>query len=555
MSLSLIGDGPPLRADIAAELSRLLSSLEAAATHMLGFQANQDLDYSALADFLRFNANNIGDPYVDSNYGVSSREMERAVLDYMARLLHAEGQPWWGYVTSGGTEANLYGVYIGRNRLETMTAGRAVTPQPIAYYSEDSHYSIGKAMDILRVPSTRVASDEQGRIRVPALVEAVLRAGVEMHPPLIVANVGTTFTGAYDDVEAIIEALDAANIMEYHLHVDGALGGFVLPFLEQSAKPDRRVPRFDFRLPISSIAVSGHKVIGAPFPCGVFLTRKENLAYGNSRLIEYVGSIDTTLAGSRSGLAPIVLWYAIATHGTAGFTEQCERMLDTAEYAESRLSKGGWRPRRADLSLSIVFDRPPDWVVRKWSLSTQGEECHIYAMAHMTRERIDALLEDLDVVRRVLDLTGVADDTKVLDVPQALRNIDLLAGLEPEDLWRVGRVATERRLSAGTYLCRQGEPGDEMYIVVEGEVDVIEDGAASDRERVTFVAKHGMAVGEIAVLTDMPRIASLRCRTDVHLLVINGRDFRTLMHELPAISTRIVETLVRRLVATGAGPR
>ena len=154
-----------------------------------------------------------------------------------------------------------------------------------------------------------------------------------------------------------------------------------------------------------------------------------------------------------------------------------------------------------------------------------------------------------------MDLTGVADDTKVLDVPQALRNIDLLAGLEPEDLWRVGRVATERRLSAGTYLCRQGEPGDEMYIVVEGEVDVVEDGAASESERVTFVAKRGMAVGEIAVLTDMPRIASLRCRTDVHLLVINGRDFRTLMHELPAISTRIVETLVRRLVATGAGPR
>ncbi len=210
-----------------------------------------------------------------------------------------------------------------------------------------------------------------------------------------------------------------------------------------------------------------HKVIGAPFPCGVFLTRQENLAFGNSRLVEYIGSIDTTLAGSRSGLAPIVLWYAIATQGTSGFMALCERMLDRAAYAQARLDAAGWRPRRADLSLSVVFDRPPDWVVRKWSLSTQGEYCHLYAMAHMTRERVDGLIED--------------------------------PGFD------------------------QGDQGDEMYIVVS----------------------------EISVLTDLARISSLHCRTDAHLLVINGRDFRTLMHELPVIATRIVETLVNRLVATG----
>jgi histidine decarboxylase len=549
VSLSLAGDGPHPHADVTSELGRLLSSFEETSAHLLGFQANQDVDYSALAGFLRFSPNNIGDPYVDSNYGVGSREMERAVLDYFARLLHADDQAWWGYVTSGGTEANLYGIYLGRNRLEAVAAGGGA--QPIAYYSEDSHYSIGKAMDILRVPSTRVASDEQGRIRVDRLLDAVLRADPDTHPPLIVANIGTTFTGAYDDVEAIVEALDAAGVRHYHLHVDGALGGFVLPFLERSGRQGGRVPRFDFGLPISSVAVSGHKVIGAPFPCGVFLTRQENLAYGNSRLVEYVGSIDTTLAGSRSGLAPIVLWYAIATHGTSGFSDLCQRMLETAEYAQQRLDDAGWRPRRADLSLSVIFDRPPDWVVRKWSLSTQGEQAHVYAMAHMTRERIDGLLDDLDTVRRVLDLTTLSDDVKVLDVPQALREIDLLAGLDPEDLWRVGRVARERRVAAGEYLCRQGDEGDEMFIVVDGEIEVIDDANGS----VTFVATRGMAVGEIAVLTDLPRVASLRCRTEVHLLVIEGRDFRTLMHELPVISTRIVETLVRRLVTAGIGTR
>ena len=51
------------------------------------------------------------------------------------------------------------------------------------------------------------------------------------------------------------------------------------------------------------------------------------------------------------------------------------------------------------------------------------------------------------------------------------------------------------------------------------------------------------------------RYAWFGYRDEPASLVINGRDFRTLMHELPAISTRIVETLVRRLVATGAGPR
>jgi CRP-like cAMP-binding protein len=143
-------------------------------------------------------------------------------------------------------------------------------------------------------------------------------------------------------------------------------------------------------------------------------------------------------------------------------------------------------------------------------------------------------------------MTRLAGDEKVLDAPQLLRNVDLLAGLETEDLWRVGRATTARAVPAGSYLCRQGERGDELYVIVAGEVEVVDE--SGDEPRVTFVATPGMVVGEIAVLADIPRIASLRCRTDTELLVLAGADFRTLMHELPSVSTRIIETLVRRLV-------
>ena len=320
--LSLLGTPEPLPDAVVREhLETLREFLDEKSRKLLGYQLNQDIDYSALGPFLGFNSNNLGDPYIDGNYGVHSRTFERAVLEFVARLFHVDDRKYWGYVTSGGTEGTIYGIYVGRNYLESVGRGRAdgPPPQPKAFFSKDTHYSINKTMDMLRLPSETIPSDPLGRVRVDALIEAIVRNDPVAHPPLIIANLGSTFTGAYDDVEEIVRRLSERGIEHYYLHVDAALGGFFLPFAEQLTGLGAKVPIFDFRLPIHSIAFSGHKIIGTPIICGVFMTLFDYLAYGNARQVEYIGSVDTTLAGSRSGLAPIALWYAIARMGTSGF--------------------------------------------------------------------------------------------------------------------------------------------------------------------------------------------------------------------------------------------
>ena len=76
------------------------------------------------------------------------------------------------------------------------------------------------------------------------------------------------------------------------------------------------------------------------------------LAYGNARQVEYIGSVDTTLAGSRSGLAPIALWYAIAHMGTSGFVTLARHMLDMADYARCP-SWARWASTRGGTSLGL----------------------------------------------------------------------------------------------------------------------------------------------------------------------------------------------------------
>jgi len=380
-------------------LNSLLNDLQLRSSSCIGYQVSQGFDYSALFEFFNLNINNVGDPYIDSNYGVNSRKMERSVLEFFAELFRARHRNYWGYVTSGGTEANMYGLYVGRSLLAKQWGG-----EPIAYFSEDTHYSIRKALRMLQIDYRVIPSTAKGAMRVPKLIETLLDSHFEAHPPLIIPTVGTSFKGAYDDVEEIVAQLRQHRIDRFYIHVDAALGGLFLPFLEAregEAPPIAdRLPLFDFRLPIGSIAVSGHKAIGTPFPCAVFMTLREHLA-NEGETIDYIGSRDSTLSGSRNGLAPILLWYAIAYRGFQGFRQQSLKMLEMADFATQRLRQAGYNAWKNDLGLAIVFDRPPEWIVRKWSLSTVGNFAHIFAMGHLTETLLDRFIADLETAKRV----------------------------------------------------------------------------------------------------------------------------------------------------------
>ncbi len=181
---------------------------------------------------------------------------------------------------------------------------------------------------------------------------------------------------------------------------------------------------------------SGHKLIGSPLPCGVALTKRDYVARV-ARSVEYVGVLDTTLAGSRNALTPLMLWYAFEYYGLDGFRKIVAEMMAVAEYAIARFNDNGipaWRNRN---SVTVVFPRPPREVLVKWQIVLYGDIAHIITMPHVTMDTestgdtgiVIITTDDNDRALRVLTSGGfkaVIDDALVIrlrDEPGALAKV------------------------------------------------------------------------------------------------------------------------------------
>ena len=155
---------------------------------------------------------------------------------------------------------------------------------------------------------------------------------------------------------------------------------------------------------------SGHKWIGAPIPCGVYLMRNKYRIMPPDDTPIYVGSPDTTFAGSRNALSCAVLWTYISSHSYEEQVQKVIRCLDLANYAYMKLKKlekdiqnDLWVTHSVECSLSVYFRQPNKHIVYKYSLSDEvllvkGEKrkhSHMYFMEHVTYARIDELIEDL----------------------------------------------------------------------------------------------------------------------------------------------------------------
>ena len=360
--------------DTQDRLDSLLKDFETLTGEQVGYPCNHLYDYSALWPFLRYSANNVGDPFHDSNFRANSHEIEREVVHLFADLMRLERDRAWGYVTSGGTEGNMYGLYMGRE----------LFPDGVVYFSQDTHYSVVKILSVLKARNIMIRSQENGEIDYDDLYETIRINRAE--PVIIMANIGTTMKGAVDDVGKVRAILDDLAVTSSYIHADAALSGMILPFVDDPQP-------YGFDAGFDSVAISGHKMIGSPLPCGIALTKREYVAR-IARAIEYVGVLDTTLTGSRSAFTPLVMWYAFERHGLDGFRRIVAGCLETAEYAVRRFNDSGipaWRNRN---SVTVVFPRPSDEVVRRWQLAPYGDIAHLITMPQITRDKIDAVVDD-----------------------------------------------------------------------------------------------------------------------------------------------------------------
>ncbi len=363
-----------MRTDTQERLDALLREFEGLGSRNVGYPCNQDFDYSALLPFMAYCANNVGDPFHDSNFQSNTHEMEREVIDIFADLMRLPREDAWGYVTSGGTEGNMYGLYMGREAF----------PGGIVYFSQDTHYSVVKILRLLKMRNIMIKSQDNGEIDYDDLYETV-RINRDA-PVIFIANIGTTMKGAVDDVDRMRGIVEDLAITSYYIHADAALSGMILPFVDEPQP-------YGFDAGFDSVAVSGHKMIGSPMPCGVALTRREYVGRV-SRSIEYVGVLDTTLTGSRNAITPLMMWYALRQRGLDGIGDMVRECVDVAKYAVSRFNDSGIPAWRNKNSVTVVFPRPSDEVVRKWQLAPYEDIAHLITMPHVTREKVDMVVDD-----------------------------------------------------------------------------------------------------------------------------------------------------------------
>lgn len=122
-----------------------------------------------------------------------------------------------------------------------------------------------------------------------------------------------------------------------------------------------------------------------------------------------------------------------------------------------------------------------------------------------------------------------------------LRAIPLFAAMRPEDLRSLERLADTIDVPAGKTLMRQGDHGNEMFVIASGEVAVERDG-----NHVVSLGP-GEAVGEVALLSEGPRSATVTTTEPTTVFAIGHREFHTLMEDSAALRDCILENLAKRI--------
>jgi CRP/FNR family transcriptional regulator, cyclic AMP receptor protein len=122
-----------------------------------------------------------------------------------------------------------------------------------------------------------------------------------------------------------------------------------------------------------------------------------------------------------------------------------------------------------------------------------------------------------------------------------LRTVPLFAHCSKDELGEIARLADEIDLSEGKEMTQQGGRGREFFVLLEGTADVMRDG-----ERLNQLGK-GDFFGEIALVSDSPRTATVTATSPVRALVITDRAFRQLLDEQPEIQRKVLVALAERL--------
>lgn len=272
------------------------------------------------AYFLQQNHNHSGTWSSSKIKPYATQQLEREVIHKMADLYHVSSSSLDGYITSGGTEANLFSGWIGRKYLEQHVAVGKIC----IVCTSLTHYSMSKIADILGVPFfITPLSSKDWNISQPGLrytTETLMKKGFRGF--ILPLTVGYTSTGTADDLYATsltVNEIEKETKAHFFVWIDAALSGLVIPFVDPDFKPFANSH-------IQTIVTDFHKFGLVPYPGGIVLYRND-LRKLIEKPIPYLPISDTTLLGSRPGSPAVSIWSMIHVLGKSGYKDLVEEQL------------------------------------------------------------------------------------------------------------------------------------------------------------------------------------------------------------------------------------
>ena len=375
----------------------------------------------------RIIASNLHRNFIDHAEYPRTAEIEQRCIRMLADLYHAPGKTT-GARTQGSSEAIMLGsLSLKWNWRKRREAAGLPTTNPNLVFGGDVHVVWEKFCRYFDV-EPRIVPLKPGKYTIgPEDVEP----HVDENTIGVAAVLGTTFTGHKDDIVGINDLLlriKSERGLDVPLHVDGASGGFVWPFLY----PDSP---WDFRLEqVRSINVSGHK-FGGVYPGIGWLIFREESDLAKDLVFEenYLGKTDATFTLNFSTGSSMVLaqYYMLIRFGRAGYTYMMQAMQANARALAEKLQEmGKFEIIGADeeqlplVAFKLAEEQSYDefdiawqlsaergWMVPAYTLPPDAQDVTIMralVKETMSREHVDTLARDIEQAIATLEAKGGA---------------------------------------------------------------------------------------------------------------------------------------------------
>lgn len=345
-----LSEEPTPALEALAETARILDvSIAQPRPRYFAFIASSGLEIGVIGDALAscFDVNL-------AVYAAAATEVERQAVRWVADYI---GFPaGGGTFTSGGTVGNLTALVAAREHaLPESRAEGFDGRRPVVYTSTEAHYSVKRAVEILGFGARNlrlIPVDGEHRLDTASLedvLDADRAAGAT--PVAVVANAGTTLTGAVDPLEEMAELCEQRGVW---LHVDGAYG-------LAAARAPSAVNLFAGLERADSVTLDAHKWLYLPKACGVVLVRDRDalqaaFSHRESYMPHGVGeqhAVESTLEYSRP-FRSLKLWLAFRVHGAAAIRAAVERNIGQAKLLAAEIRKHADLELLMEPALSVV---------------------------------------------------------------------------------------------------------------------------------------------------------------------------------------------------------